>query len=63
MNEELKGRLRGLISRKFFIVLIATAAMFTGYITGLAWGGIALAYLTADQLETNIAKKSLGREI
>lgn len=59
---ELAGRLLGLISRKFIIVILATAAMFTGKIDGLTWAGIVTSYLVADQIQTNLAKPRIGTQ-
>ena len=37
--------LKGLVSRKFIVWVVATVALFMGLIDGLLWGGITAAYL------------------
>lgn len=57
ISDEMRGRLRSLIGKKFIIVIIASVAMFMGKIGGLEWVGIVTAYLAADQYQTKTQGK------
>ena len=45
LSEELKGRLRSLLSKKFIVWAVATVAMFLKLIDGASWVWISGAYI------------------
>jgi len=53
----MKGFLKSLLSRKLWIWVVATVALFMGLIEGWIWGGITAAYMGANLADWLIVKK------